>query len=108
MKKKTEKHKARDGAGGFTAKNGEHDGKMVILFPGRFKQKFRRVVLVHKDGTKERMRYTGKDNPDSVGLRQHWRASKPIQEYRGFKVEAHQKTIVHIWRLRGARRGRID
>ena len=108
MPKKKEKHEARDGAGGFTAKNGEHDGNLVILFPGEFRQKFKKVILKHKDGRKERMKYTGKDNPDSKGPRQHWRGKYPIQEYGGFTVYSHQKTVIHTWRLKGVKKGRID
>ena len=108
MSKTKQKHKAKDGPGGFLAKNGEHDGNLVILFPGKYQKKFRRVVITKRDGSKERLKYTGKANADQFGPRQHWRGKEPIQKYGGAKVAAHQKTVVHIWRLRGARSGRVD
>jgi hypothetical protein len=65
--------RAEDGTGGFVMKNGDHTNRLVVLFPGRFKQQFSSVTIEQKNGNRASLIFAGWANPDSGGDRQHWR-----------------------------------
>ena len=75
----TEVMNARDGNEGFLLKNGESTGKVVILLPERFVNKFDAVTIERLDGSRETLSYSGFAN----GNRHHYRGSRPTSSYKG-------------------------
>ena len=70
--------RANDGNEGFLWRDGDHTGHLVVLLPKRFTAPFVSVTALRKDGTRDRLRYTGFANGD----RQHWRGDAPSRTYK--------------------------
>ena len=58
---------------------GDHSGKLVVLFREQYVDEFEVVRVKTKDGSWENLQYTGKSNGD----RQTWRGSEPGRSYAG-------------------------
>ena len=70
--------KGPDGSNGFLYKPvSDSDGKLVVLFPSEFTEKFQSVKIVDAGGLTE----FGKFSSFGNGNRQHWRFSKAGSEY---------------------------
>jgi len=99
---------SKDGPGGFLWKESEHGG-LVVLFPGKYKAQFKRVVVLKPSGARDKLDFSGWANPDQNGERQHYRSSKrPDQFPDRSVVRATFKTSVfsgnknHCWKVEDA------
>ena len=94
--------KGRDGPGGFLWKESDHGG-LVVLFPGKFQDKFKRVVVTKAGKRLNKLNFSGFANPDSTGERQHWRKRrKSINRFpkRSVTVRAVDKKLVRCWKVK--------
>ncbi|MCO6430772.1 MAG: hypothetical protein J5J00_07915 [Deltaproteobacteria bacterium] len=77
-----------DGYGGFLIKNSDKDGRIVVLTPGG--RNYVKASLL-KFGSYKKitdLKDAGYGNPDSSGLRKHFRGSAPVQRYGKFIFRA--------------------
>lgn len=95
----------KDGAGGFLWKHSEHGG-LVVLFPGSYKVKFKRVVILKPTGAREKLGFSGWANADHNGERQHWRHSKNPDQFPDrsvvratFQTSIFSTRQYHCWKI---------